>query len=189
LDQEFVKDIFFAELELNTFLKECLRNLARNYIEPKLRRYVEQGYVIPKKGNSLTAFKKLKKVQHIEEILYIRGYAKYLLMESFKFLNEDSGRKNYTYPLYNELCSLLKWNGVDESEERILASQTLPNPHLRLGRIQIRVTTGLGRKIYGKERGCIVFEVYPSPAPPFVIPKKDENTTSQKAPFSEPVPF
>ncbi len=156
-DKWLFNDIFWAELNINFCLKRHLIGFAR-FIDLYLSVYKKNL----RKNDLSRRFLKLKKVQEINTIIHSSSLSKspYLLIE---LLGHLPGRENNRLWPYIS-SQLIPWDGR-ETRERIIASRVLPDPELRLGKIQLRIETGLdGRNKYQrmpKKRDHIVFEVYP----------------------------
>lgn len=143
-DEFFIRDVYWAELNLNKILKNSLDRFAK-FIDIRLTRY--------RKG--FRNFKELKGVQDIKEITYNWPLPPYLLLKALDSL--PGGQKN---KFYIHLVDLIN-QGDNITKEHRLSSLAISNPNLdspktRLNNIQLRVTTGLNAK-----KDYIVFEVYP----------------------------
>lgn len=143
-DKCLLSDIFWADLKSREWQ---LRKLAK-FVDKRLSPYRNGGY---KKRKS---FSKLEGVKDIQRSFSTNKYlSKYLLVEMMnKYL--PRGVNN---AFWRELCDLVEWDGEELSEEHKLAASAHPDPELRLGGIQFRITTGLDRK-----KDHIVLEVFPS---------------------------
>lgn len=135
-DKFFLKQVYQAELSM--FWKKRLEGLAK-FIDLRLSSYRSNGY----RRNFLT----LQGVRQILDILEYKKLPAYALEEMVNtYLPE--GRKNR---LFNEIVSLVGWNG-DKSEERRLAEEAIAMAPLP----KLKVTSGINGSDF------IVFEVFPS---------------------------
>lgn len=143
-DKYLLSDIFWADLKLREWQ---LRKLAR-FVDKLLSPYRNGGYKRRK------SFSKLERTKDVQRIFSTNKYlSKYLLVEMInKYL--PRGVKNV---FWQDLCDLIKWDCEELLEEHKLVASIYPNPELRLGGINFRITTGLERK-----KDHIVFEVFPS---------------------------
>jgi len=152
-DKLLLRDIYWAELNLNERLSYALGGLAR-FINLMLSRLKNVRF----KGGK--PFEKLGIAHDIEDNIY-KIPQPYLREEVLKHL--PGHKDNY---FFSELQKLFGLSG-EESEEQYLAkeAENLPSPEKRLGKIQLRVTTGLDgicqKKKSKRDRDHIVFEVFP----------------------------
>lgn len=146
-DEFFVRDVFWAELNLNQSIEKAIGGLAR-FISKRLNWYGGARYKGKKPVVKLIGYQQVK--ERIEEHYFTREIP-HLMIELIKKLKEDS-RLKFFFPY---LADIFQWYG-EETEENRLASLA-PQIHYlaeRLGKIQILVTTDLSKK-----RRFITFEV------------------------------
>lgn len=157
-DEFLLKDIFWAELNLNSGLQGHLKGLAR-FIDLYLSVYKDK---IGKNGFS-RRFPKLKRVQQIREMIYSSSLSgsPYLLIEMLNYLPQKESNCLWPY-----ITTHLIPFGGEETKERKLSTQAITGPESRLKGIQLRIKTGLdGRNLYQKtpkERDHVVFEIFSS---------------------------
>lgn len=145
-DSFFISDVFWAELNLGQELKKILKGLAKFIsllLYDKYRNSHWQG----------ESFLKLKYVQTIRDILVRKQMPVYLIKEmlDLNIIKDD----RFKYILESIGIDLSKIS--EKTRERKLSDIVLSNPEQRLGKIQLRVTTG-----FEKKKDFIVFEVFPS---------------------------
>lgn len=147
-DMLFIQDIYWAELNLNKFIKSYLQGLV-NFIDLRVNYEYGNRYKNKKPVQELIG------VKQIREVLQNRSLSRHLLIEVVSRLKEEK-RNMFSH----DFMEMINWNGI-ETRERKLALSADSNGfsfHLRqrLNRIQLRVTTGLDA-----QKDYIVFEVYP----------------------------
>jgi len=132
-------DIYCAELTNKTVQRDVAG--LGGYLDLLLSRYQAKGWAWP--------FWKLKYARIAAEKLRERRLPRHLKIEVLRYV-----RSPY---LRTHLGSVIEWDGVSETPQRLLARRALPNVKWRLGELQLRTV---------KEStpfGYLVFEVYPSP--------------------------
>lgn len=147
----FIKDVYWAELNLNKDIKGGFLygkgqiNGLVNFIDKRINWYrSDRNY----KGRK--PFRELTGVKQVEKILQRPSLSQHLKIEVVRRLRDE--KKN----IFSEyIADMINWDGL-ESRESKLAKSVLANPKARLGNIQLRVTTGLETA-----KNYIVFEVYP----------------------------
>lgn len=149
----FVKDVYWAELNLNENLKGKFLvkrghiNGLVNFIDKRLNDFRSE-----RKYKGKKPFRELEGVKQVERILRESSLSRHLLIEVVRRLRDE--KKN----IFSEyIADMIGWDGL-ESEENKLVKSVLLEPESRLNDIQLRVTTGLDVQ---KDR--VVFEVYPRP--------------------------
>ncbi len=148
-DEVLLRDIYWAEKHLNSYLRGKLIGLAK-FIDLLLSYY---------QGNNWQGerFLKLQKVQWIQNVLRERKLPAYLIKEMMD-LKDKRGLPLIKDSRFGEIA---KKFGVEvyqeKTEEQRLAEKALPNPSQRLSEIQLRVTTGLEA-----DKDYVVFEIFPS---------------------------
>jgi len=140
-DELLVKDIYRAELFSNNWLKSNIQGIV-TYITVKLGFY--QNYKGNRALNELKGFCEIKKT--LLEKCYLRRFP-HLRIEAVRILAK-SGIQHW-----QEVAEMIDWNHQD-TEEKKLALQAMPNTWSRFGNIQILVTTS-----FDKQKDYIVFEV------------------------------
>lgn len=147
-DEYFVRDICWAESNLNKHLKNYLKGLV-NFIDLRLN-----WYKFSYKGRM--PIQRLKGIREVRERLrqpfLLRN--RHLLIEVVRRLKQEK-RNHFWY----QVAEMIVWDGKESEESRLasLASSCLdlPRPRSRLGSIQLRITTGIDKK-----KDYIVFEVF-----------------------------
>lgn len=139
----FLSDLYWAEQNLNRALKFYLEGLAK-FIDLRLSKYKRSW-----KGK--VEFRNLKGVREVSEILYEKNLSKYLLSEMMSYLPGRNGNGFWWH-----LCDLLGLHGYECAEKKV-SSSALPNPQKRLGKIQLRIVTGIA-----EAKKNIVFEIFPN---------------------------
>lgn len=138
-DISLVQFIYWLEINKNAILKGGAESVAK-LINICLAPYNKKGFYRDPK--------KLKGVQQVKDILYLKPY--YWVEEIVdKYLPERE--KN---PLFNEIRELIGWNGNEKATERKLSDSAIIIPDCD---ILLRITTGINVK-----KDYIVFEVAPS---------------------------
>ncbi|OGZ32435.1 MAG: hypothetical protein A2V69_02340 [Candidatus Portnoybacteria bacterium RBG_13_40_8] len=148
-DVFIIRDICWAEANLNRYLRKVLRGLV-NFIDLRLN-----WYKFSYKGRR--PFRTLDGTKQVEERLKSRFFTKHphLLWEVIRRLKEEKENKYWLH-----LAEMIAWT-IREPEERKMAFMAVSHPYLshprtRLGDIQLLVTTEISKK-----KGYIVFEVFP----------------------------
>ncbi|MFA6193695.1 MAG: hypothetical protein WC726_02440 [Parcubacteria group bacterium] len=139
----FLSDLYWAELNLNSALKFYLEGLAK-FIDLRLSKYKQIW-----KGK--VEFRNLKGVREVGEIIYEKNLPRYLLSEMMSYLPGRTGNGFWWH-----LCDLLGLHGY-ESVEKKVSSKVLSDPQKRLGKIQLRIVTGIA-----KAKKNVVFEIFPN---------------------------
>ena len=138
---EFVKDVFWAERNLNTGVRRHLSGLAR-FIMGWLMREA-------KEWRRHKDFFKLKRVLEIQKIISGKSLPSYLLAGTMDYIPRS-------YIFYPYMAKLFFGQEGEVSAEKNLISSVLPEPANRLGNAQIRVVSGILN-----HRDYVTFEVYP----------------------------
>jgi len=143
LSSQFLPDIFSAELNFNSRLREFLRGMA-NFIDLRLS-------LLKKSWRGYREFSRLKAVQQVVNLIQRKNLPFYLLAEILSLL--PGGDKN---KFFSHLAFLFCWDGEVTNERKI---SLLSSPFLqeRINGLQLRIITGLGTN-----RDHIVFEVFPA---------------------------
>lgn len=146
-DELFVRDIYWAELNLNAMIKKRINGLA-GFISKRINWY-RRRYKYRK------PFSQLEGVKQIQEAFQRSSLSRHLHMEAIRLLRDD--RKKET-PFFPYIADMFGWDGKETKERKLasLACSDSSDPKSRLGDIQLRVTTGLEEK-----KDYIVFEVVP----------------------------
>jgi hypothetical protein len=138
-----LSDLYWAELNLNSALRFYLEGLVK-FIDLRLSKYKRSW-----KGK--VEFRKLKGVREIIDILYEKNLPKYLLAEMVNYLPGGNGNEFWWH-----LSDLLNLHGYECAEKK-LSSTALSDPQKRLGKIQLRIVTGIA-----KAKKQVVFEIFPN---------------------------
>jgi hypothetical protein len=146
-DEFFVRDVFWAEMNLNKRIKNQINGLA-GFISKRLNWYNKKGNYYGKRDVvDLIGYQEVKEcIQNC----YLNRFS-HLRVELAKKLKQD--RRIISF--FPRLADIFQWYG-EETEESRLASSASQIPFLaeRLGEIQILVTTDLSKK-----HDFITFEV------------------------------
>ena len=155
-DELFVRDIYWAELNLNEQLRRYIIGMAR-LIDLRLSWYAHR--------KSQRPFHNLKGANEVRERLKNSFLLRHphLSKEIVRRLKDGEyrpkGRKEKS-PYWQVVAEMIDWNGEPIPERKLayLASchPILFHPGTRLGEIQVLVTTSLEKK-----KDHIVFEVFP----------------------------
>jgi len=145
----FIRDICWAEANLNKHLKKVIKGLV-NFIDLRLN-----WYKFSYKGKR--PFGTLDGAKQVETSLKTRFFTKHphLLWEIIRRLKEEKKNRYWLH-----LAEMTGWTGR-EPEERKMAFMAVNHPYLshpatRLGDIQLLITTEISKK-----KNYIVFEVFP----------------------------
>ncbi|MBI4094974.1 MAG: hypothetical protein HY435_02155 [Candidatus Liptonbacteria bacterium] len=138
-DEFFLRDVYYAERELNVGLGRHMRGLAR-YLDLLLHHY----------GKSRKGFRNPKCVGAAKDRIETSSLSRtpYLLAEMMEH-HLPHGRKN---GLWREIADLIEWDGK-KTRQMELAESALDRPEVRLGSIQLRVIR--------EYETYTVFEVFP----------------------------
>lgn len=139
----FLSDLYWAELNLNNGLAFHLEGLAK-FIDLILSKYKRSW-----KGK--VKFRNLKGVRDVREILYEKNLPRYLLSEMMSYLPGGNGNEFWWH-----LSDLLGLHGY-ECVEKNVSSNALSDPQKRLGKIQLRIVTGIA-----EAKKNVVFEIFPN---------------------------
>ena len=140
-DELLMRDVYWAELSLNERVKSLIRGLV-GYVDLRLNRY--SGH------SGRGRFKSLKGAKQVERALnkaYLNRFP-HLMAEVIYSLR----RRKFRF--LQEILEMTSFDFYEPTKEREMASMVLSDPNLRLGGIQIMVTTSLEKK-----KDYIVFEV------------------------------
>jgi hypothetical protein len=143
VDSIFATDVYWAELNKNMSLRNFLEGLAK-FTDLCLRDTLREW-----RGKK--NFWDLKISSKIKGILERKNLPFYLLVELLGYL--PGGSKNR---FWQDIGNIFGWDG-EQTRERELSHSVLPESDLRVGDIQLRIVTGLERKL-----DHIVFEIFPS---------------------------
>ena len=145
-DELFVRDVYWAELNLNQRLGKIIRGLAR-FISLRLNWYQCGRYKGRKKFEDLLG---VKQAEERLDATYLKKFP-HLLCEVAQQIKND--RRNLGF--WQFIAERVGWNGRDTKERELasLAPQLL-GLRERLGGIQILVTTSLDKK-----KEFVTFEV------------------------------
>lgn len=145
-DEFLIRDICWAELNLNLRLKRHIKGLV-NFIDLRLNWYKHSyRYKRP--------FLQLKGAKEVQSILQKSSLSRHLIFEAICRLRDE--KRNQFSPY---LFDMVGWRGRGIEEKKLsLLAESLPDSHprQRLEGIQLMITTDLGEK-----KDYIVFEVFP----------------------------
>lgn len=146
-DEFFVRDVCWAEFNLNERLKIYIEGLAK-FIGLRLSYYnSRRNYKGKKRFDDLLGAKQVEK--RLKEC-YLSRFP-HLLIEVARWLRYSKRGKQF----WQWVAEKINWDGKETRERQMASMATeLPNPRERLGSIQLVITTGFER-----EKGYIVFEV------------------------------
>lgn len=146
-DEFFVRDVFWAGLNLNKRIKNQINGLA-GFISKRLNWYNKEGNYCGKRD--VVDLIGYQQVKECIQGCYLNRFP-HLMVELAKKLKQDSRIASF----FPRLADIFQWHG-EETEESRLASSASQIPSLveRLGEIQILVTADLSKK-----RDFITFEV------------------------------
>jgi hypothetical protein len=142
-DELLLRDLYWAEMEGNSHIKQWLRGLAR-FLDKRLKPY---------RGKSRTYMAHWQGLKDVRHVLEASSLPHYLKIEMLRYLpHQKNGQQNW---FYDVLCDILEWNGTP-TRERQLASLALPGVKRRIKDTQLRIKKAVN--------GHVVFEIFPTGA-------------------------